>query len=188
MSKSKTKARAAARSSKPAAQPKRVSKPPPPSKPAKPVDVPKPAAAPVPTGRAPVRTPERAEELKAKITALTTATNQIKGLKRSLNKSFYDIGTILGEIQSKRLYEAKGYGSFEAFVEREIELGKQMSLRIMRIAQTFLKEAALSAGRERTSAALAALEGEGEAQTQQAAAGSAGAMLPTRSPIPPHKQ
>ena len=188
MSKSKMKARAAARSSKPAAQPtqpKRISKPPP-AKAAKPGEAPKPAPL-VPTGRAPVRTPERAEELKAKITALTTATNQIKGLKRSLNKSFYEIGTILGEIQAKRLYEAKGYGSFEAFVEREIELGKQMSLRIMRISQTFLKEAALSAGLERTSAALAALEGE-EAQAPQAAAGAASPMLPARSHIPPHKQ
>jgi hypothetical protein len=131
-----------------------------------------------------IRTPEGAEELKAKLGALSSAVSQIRSLKRSLNKSFYDIGQILREIRDEKLYEVKGYGSFEAFVEREIDLGKQTSLKIVAIVQTFLKEAALKAGLERLSAALDALEGDEEAEPTQQGTTASG----TRSPIPFHKQ
>jgi hypothetical protein len=135
--------------------------------------------------KATIRTPEGAEELKQKLGALSSAVNQIKSLKRTLNKSFYDIGQILREIRDERLYEVKGYGSFEAFVEREIDLGKLMSLRIVQIVQTFIREAALRAGLERSTAALEALEGEEEAEPpQQPGTTATGA----RSPIPLHKQ
>lgn len=179
--------------------PKRPSKPPSKAPPAKPPTGKTPSSPPgserplavagLPP-KATVRTPERAEELKAKIGALASATNQIRALKRSLNKSFYEIGQILGDIQSKKLYEVKGYSTFEAFVEREIDLGKQLSLRIVRIAQTFLRDAALAAGLERVSAGLAAMENDGEATPQQPgsnpppSAGAAGA----RSAVPFHKQ
>lgn len=138
------------------------------------------------TSQGVARTPEGAEELKAKIGALATATGQIRSLKRSLNRSFYDIGQILREIKERKLYEVKGYGSFDAFLEREIDLGKLQSLRIVRIVQTFLKEAALKAGLERVSAALEALEGEEEqgGGAPPATTTSSG----TRSPIPYHKQ
>lgn len=133
-----------------------------------------------------IRSPVGADELKAKIGALSTATQQIRALKRGLSRSFFEIGTILVDIRDRRLYEAKGYGSFDAFVEREIELGKQMSLRLVRIVTTFQKEAALAAGLDRASAAVAALDGEADhAQTAPQAPSSPGLM---RSPIPFHKQ
>lgn len=132
-----------------------------------------------------IRTPEGAEELKQKLGALASAVNQIRSLKRTLNKSFYDIGQILREIRDERLYEVKGYGSFEAFVDREIDLGKQMSLKIVQIVQTFLKEAALTAGLERVSAAREALEGDDEESHPQSSGTTATGM---RSPIPLHKQ
>lgn len=134
-----------------------------------------------------IRSPVGADELKAKIGALATQTAQIRALKRSLSRSFYEIGTILVDIRDRRLYEAKGYGSFEAFVEREIELGKQMSLRLVRIVGTFLREAATAIGLDRASAAIAAIDGEQEtaAPTQPAAPTSPGIA---RSPIPFHKQ
>ncbi|MBK8169099.1 MAG: hypothetical protein IPK60_01990 [Sandaracinaceae bacterium] len=147
----------------------------------------KPGTIVAPVSRVPARTPERAEELKAKIGALASSTNQIRALKRSLNKSFYEIGTILGDVQTRRLYEAKGYGSFEAFVEREIDLGKQMSLRLVKVAQTFLKEAALAAGLDRVSAALSAFEGESETQNKSPSTPPP-AMPIGRSALPPHKQ
>ena len=140
------------------------------------------------TPKASIRRPEGAEELKAKIGALASATSQIRGLKRTLNKSFYDIGQILGEIEAKRLYEVKGYGSFEAFVEREIDLGKQLSLRIVRIAGTFLKEAAVRAGLERVSAALHALEADDEAGGGGGGGSASTTSSGTRSAIPIHKQ
>lgn len=148
----------------------------------------KPGTIVAPISRVPARTPERAEELKAKIGALASATNQIRGLKRSLNKSFYDIGMILGDIQTRRLYEAKGYGSFEAFVEREIDLGKQLSLRVVKIAQIFLKEAAIAAGLDRVSSALSAFEGETEQQNNNAPSTPPPAMPIGRSALPPHKR
>jgi hypothetical protein len=134
-----------------------------------------------------IRSPVGADELKAKIGALSTATQQIRALKRGLSRSFYEIGTILMDIRDRRLYEAKGYGSFDAFVEREIELGKQMSLRLVRIVSTFVKEAALSAGLERASAAVAALDGDVD-HAQPAAPQTPSTAGLMRSPIPFHKQ
>lgn len=135
-----------------------------------------------------IRTPEGAEELKQKLGALASSVSQIRSLKRTMNKSFYDIGQILREIRDERLYEVKGYGSFEAFVEREIDLGKQLSLKIVQIVQTFLKEAALAAGLERVSAALDTLEGEEEPSSSPQGGNPSSTASGTRSPIPLHKQ
>jgi len=110
------------------------------------------------SARATIRTPQHAEDIKAKIGDLHNALVQIKGLRKNLGKGFYDIGGILRDIQTRRLYEAKGYGSFEAFLEREIDLGKTTALRLVRISTTFLKEAALDYGMDRAIAALVALE------------------------------
>ena len=134
-----------------------------------------------------IRSPVGADELKAKIGALATQTAQIRALKRSLSRSFYEIGTILVDIRDRRLYEAKGYGSFEAFVEREIELGKQLSLKLVRIVGTFLREAAVAIGLDRATAGIAAIDGENESTQSPAptAPSSPGLM---RSPIPFHKQ
>ena len=135
-----------------------------------------------------IRSPVGADELKMKIGALSTATQQIRALKRGLNRSFYEIGTILMDIRDRRLYEAKGYGSFDAFVEREIELGKQVSLRLVRIVSTFLKDAALAAGLDRASAAVAALDGEADASHQHAGPQTPSSPGLMRSPIPFHTQ
>ena len=89
---------------------------------------------------------------------LHNALVQIKALRKNVNKTFYDIGAILRDIQARRLYEAKGYGTFEAFLEREIDLGKTTSLRLVRVASIFQKEAALEHGMDRVLNALLALE------------------------------
>lgn len=155
----------------------------------------KPTAAPGPTAglakpsapRLTVRTPARADELKQKIGALATATANIRNLRRSLQRSFFDIGLILKDIEERNLYEVKGYGSFEAFVEREIDLGKQLGLRLARAVQVFQRDAALQAGLDRVSAAIAVLDGEVDpsATPPTAAPSSSGGA---RSPIPFHKQ
>jgi hypothetical protein len=172
-----------ATSAKPAAKPgKPLAKPTAPTAgPAKP-GAPKPAPP-----RLTVRTPPDVDERKQKLGALVTATQQIKALKRSLQKSFYEIGLILRDIDTRKLYEVKGYGTFEAFLEREIELGKQMGLRLARTVQVFQREAALEAGLERVSAAIAVLDGEVDpaAPPPGASPTSTGGA---RSPIPFHKQ
>jgi hypothetical protein len=120
------------------------------------------AAEPAPPGsaRATIRVPSGAEEIKAKIAELHNQVQKIRILRKRLEKGFFEIGQVLSEIQQHELYLAKGYGSFEAFLEREIDLGKQTSLRLIKIAHIFQQDAALDYGMDRLFAALSALEGE----------------------------
>jgi hypothetical protein len=110
------------------------------------------------SARATIRVPTGAEDIKAKIADLHNALVQIKGFRKNLNKGFYDIGIVLKDVQLRRLYEAKGYGTFEAFLEREFELGKTMALRLVRIVSIFQKEAALEHGIDRVINGLLALD------------------------------
>jgi len=110
------------------------------------------------SARATIRTPTGAEDIKQKIAELHQALTQIKALRKNLAKSFYDIGVILRDVQARQLYLAKGFGSFEAFLEREMDLGKTTSLRLVRMTQVFLKEAALEFGMDRLINALITLE------------------------------
>jgi hypothetical protein len=119
-------------------------------------------------------------ELKAQFAKLSAATAQIAGFKRSLGKTFFDIGVLLNQVRDERLYEVKGYGSFESFVEREVDINKALCLKIARVAEAIHREFALAAGLERSVAAAAALDGESE---------PAGVFRPAGSPggIPAHK-
>jgi hypothetical protein len=114
------------------------------------------------SARATIRTPENAEDIKQKVSDLHNALSRIKGLRKNLLKSFFDIGLILKEIQSKRLYEAKRFPSFEAFVEREIDLGKTTSLRLVRVVGLFQREGAIEVGMDRLFAAISAIDSAGE--------------------------
>jgi hypothetical protein len=121
-------------------------------------------------------------ELKAQFGKLSSALAQLAALKRSLNKSFVEMGNLLQQIRNERLYEVKGYGSFEAFVERELDLNNAVSLRLVRIAECLHRDQALAAGLERASAAVAALDGEVEgAQLGRPGGSPAGG-------VPLHKQ
>ncbi len=122
------------------------------------------AAEPPPPGsaRATIRVPSGAEELKAKIGELHNALLQIRSYRKNLNKGFFDIGGVLKDIQQRKLYEAKGYGSFEAFLEREIDLGKTTSLKLIKVSTVFVKPAALEYGMEKLFQALHVLDTSGE--------------------------
>lgn len=110
------------------------------------------------SARATIRTPAAADDIKQKIGALHQSLVQIKQLRKNVEKNFYDIGLALRDVRDARTYEAKGYGTFEAFLEREIDLGKTMALRLVKISQTFLREAAVEIGKDRLIAALVAIE------------------------------
>jgi hypothetical protein len=114
------------------------------------------------SARATIRTPENAEDIKQKVRDLHGALSQIKALRKNLNKSFFDIGVVLKDIQTRRLYEAKRFPSFESFVEREIDLGKTTSLRLVRVVALFQKEGAIEVGMDRAFAAIAAIDSAGE--------------------------
>lgn len=142
------------------------------------------AAEPAPPGsaRATIRVPTGAEEIKAKIAELHNQTQKIRTLRKRLDKGFFDIGVVLTEIQQQELYQAKGYGSFEAFLEREIDLGKQTALRLIKIAHVFQREVALDYGMDRLFLALAALEGDTVPKPAPSAPGSK-PLLPLKPPM-----
>ena len=118
------------------------------------------AAEPAPPGsaRATIRTPSGADEIKEKLNELLKYTNQLKALRKNLAKNFYEIGQILREVQAKRLYDARGYTTFDAFIDRETELGKELGLKIARISSLFTREGAMEMGLERLIQALGALD------------------------------
>ncbi|MDH5671698.1 MAG: hypothetical protein OEZ06_06085 [Myxococcales bacterium] len=121
---------------------------------------------------------ESKNQLKARFAQLSSATHEISGLKRSLQKTFFDVGLILQRIQNERLYEVKGYGSFESFVEREIDINKAVCMKTTRIVEVLPREEALAAGLERSAAAVAALDGESQPTPGHRPAGSPGGLVP----------
>ena len=139
------------------------------------------AAEPPPPGsaRATIRVPSGAEELKAKIGELHNALVQIRAHRKNLNKGFFDIGGVLRDIQQRKLYEAKGYGSFEAFLEREIDLGKTTSIKLIKISTIFVKAAALEFGMDKLFQSLQVLDVSTDAPTKSGPAPS-----PAQAPSP----
>jgi hypothetical protein len=118
------------------------------------------AAEPPPPGsaRATIRSPAGAEELKAKIAEFHNLLQQVRAARKNLNKGFFEVGAVLREIQQRRLYEAKGFGSFENFLEREIDLGKTVSLKLVRIACLLQRDAALELGMDKAMAGITAFD------------------------------
>ena len=148
--------------------------------------------APVPIGRGRLptgslhteaRVPAQAETIKQRLTALVNTQQKLSELKRSSQKNFYQIGELLHRVREQRLYEVKGYGSFEAFIDRELNLGQQFCLQCVRIYETFLPEAVTAYGFSRLVGALEALEGSALVPANPASESAKSA----RSPIPPHK-
>jgi hypothetical protein len=121
------------------------------------------------------------QELKVQLGKLSGATAQIATLKRNVGKGFYEIGGILGRIRDEKLFVVKGYGSFESFLERELDINKVSSLRMVRIAEVLKREDAVAAGFERAAAAVAALDGEVEVSQASRPVG-------TLNALPLHKQ
>jgi hypothetical protein len=137
-------------------------------------------ATPPPPGsaRATLRTPERAEELKVQLTELANGIAKLRQLKRTLQKDYWEAASILVDIHDRQLYLAKGYASFDAFVDREVELGKSVSLRLARLPKVFVPTAAKELGLNSLLLALEALDGDRESQTRIAVAQPAKPLKP----------
>lgn len=142
------------------------------------------AAEPAPPGsaRATLRVPSGADQIKVKIADLYNQTQRIRTLRKRLDKSFHEIGRALAEIQANELYQAKGFGSFDAFLEREIELGKAMCHKLIKVSQIFQQEPAIELGLDRVLSALSALEGE--TVIPQAAPSAPGSFPGSRPALP----
>jgi hypothetical protein len=144
-------------------------------------------AEPPPPGsaRATLRTPKEAEQIKSKIGQLHQRCQQVNQMRKKLDKQFFDIGELLSAIQQQGLFEAKGYASFEAFLDREIEIPRITALKLMRIVQTFDREAAMDYPLERLMTALSALDGELMAVPPSQATASNRSMSSTALPPKP---
>jgi hypothetical protein len=88
----------------------------------------------------------------------------------------------LQQIHDEKLYDAKGYASFEAFAEREVDLGKSLTLRLARIPVLF-QEPAIELGLEPLLAALNAMdEALSTGSAPQPTAGANRPALPLKPP------
>ncbi|HMR09003.1 MAG TPA: hypothetical protein PKA88_24655, partial [Polyangiaceae bacterium] len=119
---------------------------------------------PIPPGsaRATLRVPDQADRIKAEISELHGLVREIRAMKKQLDSKFLDVGTILGQIRDRELFRAKGYSSFETFVERELDLGKAVCLNLEKIPRLFQLDAARKLGFAALSKAVAALEEHAE--------------------------
>lgn len=110
------------------------------------------------SARATLRTPEQAEEIKDRVGRLHQALGRIRLLRKNLAGGFFEMGVLLKNISEEKLYDAKGYNSFEAFAEREIDLPKNTVLKLLRVPDVFQESAALECGLEATLSALDAFD------------------------------
>jgi hypothetical protein len=113
------------------------------------------------SARATLREPQGAEQIKARIGELHTLLSRIQELRKGLRTEFFGLGTLLRKILEERLYEAKGYATFEHFVERETGLGKSLALDLTRIVRIFQESAATTYGLEALLDALRAIDESG---------------------------
>jgi len=144
-------------------------------------------AEPPPPGsaRATLRVPPEAERIKSEVAELHQLTSKVRTLRKKLEKSFFEIGELLAEVQEKELHVAKGYSTFESFLDREVDLPRTTSQRLIRIAHTFQRETAYDFGLDRLTAALAALDGEvlSSPPSHPSSRGWSSPSLPPKPPI-----
>lgn len=148
--------------------PRRMARRPEAGTPGAPPPPPRPAAPPG-SLHAPARAPEGAESLKQRLSTVMTLVAQLRALKRTLNRQFYDAGLVLQKLSDPELYKAKGYGSFESFIEREVErelsIGRSLAHDLVQIVRVFQRGPAEEIGLDRLRAALRALWPESGPQT-----------------------
>jgi hypothetical protein len=140
------------------------------------LEPPKPGSA-----RGTLRTPDDADSIKQRISELHNVLSRIRALKKNLNTEFYRIGSELKQIQERKLYEAKGFSSFETFAERELDLGKATAMKLARVPDLFLEGGARQHGVEAILAALDLLDERASAAPQRKAA-PARPNLPLKPP------
>ncbi len=134
------------------------------------------------SARATLRTPDQADRIKARIGELHSALGRVRALKKNLSDGFYELGNVLKQIADERLFDAKGYATFEAFVDREVDLGsKSVALKLSRVPEVFQEAAAREHGLEAVLAALDALDSAKPVQ-KKAAAQKALAQKPLKPP------
>ncbi len=127
---------------------------------------------------APARTPEGAEKLKANLTRAINALQRLKALKRNIQRQFWDAALTLHDLSQPDLYQAKGYGSWESFLEREVErelgIGRVQAMDLVKIVKIFQREAAEEIGLEKLRKALREIYPEQGSQSPAPTTGASG--------------
>jgi hypothetical protein len=130
------------------------------------LEPPKPGSA-----RGTLRTPDDADGIKQRISELHNVLVRVRTLRKNLDDGFYRLGVELKHVHEDKLYEAKGYSSFEVFAERElIDLGKATAVKLSRVPGIFLEAAARQFGLLATLAAVDALDEHTSSASQRKAA------------------
>ena len=133
------------------------------------------------SARGTLRSPDNADGIKQHLSELLNVLVRIRALRKNLDDGFFQIAIELKHIQDEKLYEAKGYSSFEGFAERELDLGKATAIKLTRVPSIFLEAAARHHGIQGVLAALDALDEHQSAAVQKKASGGR-ANLPLKPP------
>ncbi len=141
------------------------------------LEPPKPGSA-----RGTLRTPDNADSIKQRISELHNVLVRIRSLRKNLNAEFFRIGNELRHIQEQRLYEAKGFSSFETFAERELDFGKATALKLTRVPEIFLEAAAQKLGADAVLAAIDTLDERASAAPQRKSTTPQRPNLPLKPP------
>ena len=141
------------------------------------LEPPKPGSA-----RGTLRTPDDADTIKQRISELHNVLQRVRALRKNLDDGFYRLGVELKHVHEDKLYEAKGYSSFEAFAERElVDLGKATAVKLSRVPGIFLEAAARQYGLQAILAAVDALD-EQQSSAAKSKAPSNRPNLPLKPP------
>jgi len=133
------------------------------------------------SARGTLRSPDNADGIKQHLSELLNVLVRIRGLRKNLDDTFFQIALELKHIQDEKLYEAKGFSSFEGFAERELDLGKATAVKLARAPGIFLESAARQYGLASVLAAIDALDEHQATATQKKASGGR-ANLPLKPP------
>jgi hypothetical protein len=132
------------------------------------------------SARATLRTPQEADRIKASIGELHGLLQKLRGLQKNFDAGFFELGVILGDLEARKLYVAKGYSNIDSFAERELGLGKGLAPKLVRIPMLFQPEAAREL---RLDALLRALDAIDQSpQTGKAGAANKMPLKPLKPP------
>jgi hypothetical protein len=91
---------------------------------------------------------------------LDLLTNEIHRLKSSTGRGLFEIGTRLVRILDEDLWQARGYTSFEDYLERGVSFSRSTGYKLMRVARRFKKDVAERYGIEKLDLGLRYLEAQ----------------------------
>jgi hypothetical protein len=89
---------------------------------------------------------------------LDLLTNEIHRLKGAVGRGMYEVGVRLAQILDERLWQSRGYRSFEDYLEQGVSFSRSTGYKLIRIARQFNAELAERYGVEKLELGLRYLE------------------------------